>query len=197
MTPLAVLRHGPTPWNAEGRIQGRTDVGLGPEGSGVVSGWRIPERLNGFRWLVSPLRRAGETATLLGAHAEIEPALIEMDWGTWEGQRLADVRAAGGTAVAENEARGLDFRLPGGESPRDIQTRLRPCLAAIAETGLPTVAVTHKGVMRALLALAIDWDMTMKPPIRMYSERVHLFTLDEAGDLSLDTPNIPLVRASE
>ena len=192
MTPLAVIRHGPTSWNAEGRIQGRSDVELGAEGRGVVSGWRVPERLEGFRWQSSPLRRARETAAYLGADPEIEPALIEMDWGEWEGLRLADIRAAGGAEIADNEARGLDFRPPGGESPRDVQTRLRPWLAQIALSGLPTAAVTHKGVIRALLALAIDWDMTTKPPIRVLPARAHLFTLDAAGTPSLDTPNIPL-----
>jgi len=192
MTPLAVIRHGPTTWNEDGRVQGRADVELGSGGSAVVSGWRVPRRFDGFRWQSSPLRRARETAVLLGADPAVEPALIEMDWGEWEGRRLAEIRAAGGAVVADNEARGLDFRPPGGESPRDVQNRLQPWLAEIAVSGLPTAAVTHKGVIRALLALAIDWDMTTKPPIRLVPARAHLFAVDEAGVPSLDTPNICL-----
>jgi len=197
MTPLAVIRHGPTTWNADGRIQGHADIELGLDGSGVVGGWRVPERLEGFRWLSSPLLRARETAAHLGANPQIEPALIEMDWGEWEGRRLAEIRATEGAAVAENEARGLDFRPPGGESPRDVQARLRPWLQEVALSGLPTVAVTHKGVIRALLALAIDWDMTTKPPIRLLPARAHLFTVDAAGTPSMDTPNIPLDGVSQ
>jgi probable phosphoglycerate mutase len=53
--------------------------------------------------------------------------------------------------MTQNEAAGLDFRPPGGESPRDVQERLKPYLASLAG---PTIAVTHKGVLRALYALA-------------------------------------------
>ena len=53
-------------------------------------------------------------------------------------KHLADLRAELGPAMAENEARGLDFRPPGGESPREVQARLKPFLADLAA---PTVAV--------------------------------------------------------
>ena len=50
--------------------------------------------------------------------------------------------------MADNEARGLDFRPPGGESPRDVQMRLAPLLAEIEAR---TVLVTHKGVLQGAL----------------------------------------------
>ena len=62
----------------------------------------------------------------------VEPRLVEMDWGDYEGYTLAELRAARGVDLAANEARGLDFRPPGGESPRDVQARLAPLLAEIA-----------------------------------------------------------------
>lgn len=194
MTPIAVIRHGPTPWNAERRIQGRTDVTLDARGVEVVSAWRPPARVDGFRWLSSPLARATQTARLLGAEPVIEPALIEMDWGAWEGRRLADVRDAEGAAMTANEARGLDFRPPGGESPRDVQARLAPWLADVAKAERQTVAVTHKGVIRALLALATGWDMTETSPIRLLPACAHLFAVDATGRPALDEPNIPLDR---
>ena len=83
-----------------------------------------------------------------------------MDWGDWEGARLADLRAADPPGMAANEARGLDFRPAGGESPRELQERLRPWLADCAAAGAASLAVCHKGVIRALFALATGWDMT-------------------------------------
>src|SRR3546814_15044213 len=65
--------------------------------------------------------------------------------------------------MAANEARGLDFRPPGGESPRDVQDRLRPLLAELAAAGADVVAVSHKGVLRALYALASGWDLRGTP----------------------------------
>lgn len=182
MTRLVLLRHGPTAWNAMGRIQGRYDEPLSSDGRAAVTGWRLPSELDGSRWLTSPLARTRETARLLGfADAAVDPRLAEMHWGAWEGERLPDLRARLGPALAANEARGLDFRPPGGESPRDVQSRLAPLLAEIAATGHPTVAVTHRGVIRAVLSLATGWDMTGRPPARILPGTAHAFRLSPIG----------------
>lgn len=167
MTTLVLLRHGPTDWNADGRIQGRADVPLSDAGRATVAGWRLPADWAGRRWLTSPLARARETAAILGADATVDERLTEMDWGDWEGRRLGDLRSELGAAMAAMEASGLDLRPPGGESPRDVAARLAPLLAAIAADGRDTVAVCHKGVIRAALALATGWDMTGKAPVRL------------------------------
>lgn len=196
MTPLVVIRHGPTAWNAEGRIQGRSDVPLSPEGRGAVGAWRLPLETGGANWvlLCGPLRRTRETAALLDPAGDWreDPALIEMDWGAWEGRVLADLRAAGGTEMAAEEARGLDFRPPGGESPRDVQTRLAPLLTSLAKAGAPCLAVTHKGVIRALYAWASGWDMTGPPPDKLRDARAHRFSLDSHGRPHVERLNLEL-----
>ena len=151
MTPLALIRHGPTEWNRLGRIQGQTDVPLDARGREAVAAWTTPPVLEGYRWVASPLSRAVETARILGAEPDLEPSLVEMDWGRWEGLRIENLRAELGRDMADNESRGLDFRPPDGESPRDVQRRIAPWLATVAATGQATVAVTHKGVIRAVL----------------------------------------------
>lgn len=192
MMRLALLRHGPTEWNAERRLQGRADIPLSPAGRAAVARRRIPPELAGLRWLASPLARARETARLLGIEAAEEPALIEMDYGAWEGRTLAAIRAAAPVAAAANEARGLDFRPPGGESPRDVQARLSVLARRLLAEGRDTAAVTHKGVIRAALALATGWDMTGRPPLRLDWTAAHLFLLDAAGTWSLERADIPL-----
>ncbi len=194
MTPLVLIRHGPTQWNLDRRIQGRADPPLAPAGRAAVSAWRLPPKLTGdWIWLTSPLARARETAALLhGAPVSIEPALIEMDWGAWEGLRLSSIRAEGGAAMAASEARGLDFQPPGGESPRQVQDRLRPLLARLAASGRPTVAVTHKGVIRALHALASGWDMTGPAPEKLRDGCAQRFLLGPDGAPETDRLNIPL-----
>lgn len=196
MTLLALVRHGPTAWNRDKRNQGRTDIPLDEEGRAAVARWRLPPELAGAMILTSPLARAVETATLLGGAApHIEPRLIEMDWGAWEGRTTADLRAELGPAMQANEERGLDFRPPGGESPRDVQTRLQPWLAEIATRGHPTVAVTHNGVIRAIAALAWNWTMLGKPPVKLGRAVAHLFDLDAAGHPRVRHLNVPLDSA--
>ena len=198
MTRLALIRHGPTRYNETGRMQGRVDEPLSDAGRAAVRGWRLPPELSHADWVSSPLSRARETANLLGGPDPlIEPRIIEMDWGRWEGRRLDDLRDELGEAMAENEARGLDFRPPGGESPRDVQARVAPWLAALGRRGRPILALTHKGVIRAIFALALDWDMTGKPPVKLRQAAAHLFAVAPEGLVTVERLNLPLDGSAE
>ena len=193
MTRLALIRHGETAWTEAGRIQGRADVALSAAGRRALARRRLPEELAGARFAASPLKRAVATAESLGAaQVTIEPRLVEMDWGTWEGETLAELRVRGGAALVANEALGLDFRPDGGESPRDVQRRIAPWLAAEAARGGTIVAVTHKGVIRAIFARAVDWDMTGRPPVKLDWSAAHLFLLAPDGTPSVERMNLPL-----
>lgn len=179
MIPLLILRHGKTSWNLQKKLQGRTDISLCDEGIDILRQQKLPSEFEGFSWVCSPLSRARQTAELLGAeNVLIEPSLIEMSFGDWEGHTLADLHASFGADMRENEARGVDMQPPNGESPRDVQARILPFLKNLSE---PTVAVTHKGVIRALKSLAYDWDMTDKLPMEFKWGAAHLFMIDEEG----------------
>ena len=123
MTLIVALRHAPTAWNRDQRLQGRTDVALDEEGVAVAARWRIDPDWAGYRILSSPLQRARMTAAILFPDAEIgiDRRLIEMDFGTWEGKRLAELRADPTEDAAAREGLGLDFKAPEGESPREVQ----------------------------------------------------------------------------
>ena len=186
MTRLALLRHADTAWSVEGRIQGHSDVPLLPGLS-----LELPRDLPEMRIVCSPLRRCVETAALLGcAAAPREPRIAEMRWGAWEGRRLAELREQLGAAMAENEARGWDFRPEGGESPREVLARVRPWLAEVAARGEPTLAITHRGVIRAVLALALGWDLRGKPPVKLDWRAAHLFRLAADGEPTIEKLNL-------
>ena len=191
MTELALIRHGTTAWNTAGRMQGRRDVPLSQAGRSALAGLRPPPEVDGFVWLSSPLVRAVETAELLsGESPELDPRLVELDWGEWEGLTLEELRAAH-PEMAANEERGLDFQPPGGESPRQVQDRIRPLLTELAGRP-PRVAVTHKGVMRAIMALAYDWPMRGRPPLKLSRHAVHLFILEADGRPRPGRPSVAL-----
>ncbi len=194
MTRLALIRHGVTAWNREGRLQGHRDVPLSPEGRAALAGRRVPACLLNWTWVASPLSRCRETLEILYPGPYLtDKRLMEMHWGEWEGRTLAELRRDGLTAA--REAQGLDFRPPGGESPRLLQARLRPFLAEVAARGRPTVAVVHKGVIRAMLAMATGWDMRGKAPAKLDWSCAHLFRLEAGGDPVVDRLNLPLVAA--
>lgn len=186
MTRLALLRHAETAWSAEGRIQGQSDM---PLLSGVSS--QLADEFREMRVVTSPLKRCVQTAELLGARdAEREPRLAEMRWGAWEGRRLAELRAELGEAMRENEARGWDFRPEGGESPRELLARVRPWLAEVAARNEPTLAVTHRGVIRAIFARAVGWDLLGRPPARLDWTAVQLFVLAADGSPCVERLNV-------
>jgi len=196
MVALALLRHADTAWSAEGRIQGRRDVPLCDAGRAALAGLALPEACRGMRVITSPLARCVETARLLGAHEALcDARLVEMHWGDWEGRSLAELRAELGASMRENEARGWDFRPAGGESPREVWARIRPWLAEVAAAGEPTLAITHRGVIRALLAAATGWDMRGAPPAKLDWGALHLFTLAPDRAPSVQALNVrPHVR---
>jgi probable phosphoglycerate mutase len=191
MTSLLLIRHGATEWNASGRLQGRADIGLSAAGRAEAESWRLPVAFAEARWLTSPLRRARETAALLtDGPVPVEPRLIEMDWGAWEGLRATDLDAED---LAAREALGLDFRPPGGESPREVCARIRLLAAELAGDRTPVVAVCHKGVIRAALAFATGWDMRARPPLRLGRDRALALRADADGRLEFRASLFDLV----
>lgn len=198
MTKLALIRHGPTVYTETQRIQGVRDVPLSEGGRVQIGSYRVPPELEGFVWLASPLSRALETAQVLASGpVHTDPRLMEMDWGGWEGRTLEDLRAELGQAMRDNENRGWDFCPENGESPREVMNRIGPLLAEIGKRGHNTAAVTHKGVIRAIFAAALDWDMRGPPPHNLDWSSAHLFNVSDLGAPSLFALNIPLVRATE
>jgi len=153
VTRIALIRHFPTDWNREARLQGRADRPLTPEGRARLAGLRLPAPWRGMPILASPLSRARETAEALaeGRAVRLDPALVEQDWGAWEGRRAADLMAEPGSGFVPTHRLGWTERPPGGETQAELWDRVRPVLAGLAG---PAVLVLHKGVMRVLLGLA-------------------------------------------
>ncbi|GGO81089.1 phosphoglycerate mutase [Marinobacterium nitratireducens] len=179
MLELICLRHWPTDWNREKRLQGRRDRPLADSSRRELEALAMPPELLQLPWFCSPLRRAQQTAAALGIDFEVAAALTEMDWGAWEGQRIEDLRRDDPAGMAAAESRGLALRPPGGESPDEVRRRLDIWAETLRQQGYRRAgAVCHKGVMRALLAAACDWDMRGKAPFRLDYRRLQSFCWD-------------------
>lgn len=115
-----VARHGETAWSISGQHTGRTDLPLTQNGERNAR--RLGERLKGMTFtkvFTSPLQRARQTCDLagFGPVAEIDPDLVEWNYGRYEGLRTAEI-------LAERPDWQL-FRdgCPGGESPAEVGER--------------------------------------------------------------------------
>jgi broad specificity phosphatase PhoE len=193
--PFALLRHAPTVWNGEGRLQGLTDTGLSAAGEAAARTWRLPPPADGWKRVSSPLQRARRTAELVRPSAPVvlDSRLREMSFGLWEGLTVEQLRATGGERFAAAEAAGLDFHPPGGESPRMAMARLSQWSATLTE---PVVAVSHKAAIRALLALATGWNMLGRPPHKLDWSCAHFFVAQGEGRVVIDRLNVPLGHRS-
>jgi len=192
---LLLLRHGVTDWNAEKRIQGRIDRPLSEIGIEQIKQRRLPREFLSLPWYCSPLLRTRQTADILGIESPlIDLALIEMNWGDWEGEILKPLRKQLGDEMRNNESRGLDFCPPNGESPRDLQQRLIPWLREIGQRGDDVGAIVHKGIIRCLYALAMDWDMRGESPVQFDWSALHVFEVDKTGNLNRHYRSLSLIR---
>ncbi|MEQ6249922.1 histidine phosphatase family protein [Sulfitobacter sp. HNIBRBA3233] len=177
MIRLALLRHGHTAWNREGRVQGRSDIPLDSEARDALARLALPAPWDRAVLVSSPLMRARETARLVsGRHPQEVAALTEMNWGDWEGRRAVDLRADPSCDHRDIESWGWHYRPPGGESPAEVRDRLSPWLDGLRTD---TVAVCHIGVMRVLMALATGWYFDGPAPFTV--KRNRLFILEGAA----------------
>lgn len=192
MTDLTLIRHFRTAWNEEGRLQGRADVPLSDRGRCQAGAVRPTADMVEAVWVSSPLGRALETARLLGASPLIENRLIEADWGDWEGMALTDIRRSLGRDIPGIDYPNIEFCPPGGESGRSVQDRLKSWLVELAAIGKPTVAVTHKGIVQAALALAFPGAAVDRIPA-IEAGSFHRFRVGPRGELSTERLDAELI----
>jgi 2,3-bisphosphoglycerate-dependent phosphoglycerate mutase len=161
LTTIVMVRHGETDWNRDRRFQGHADIPLNAAGLDQMRG--LAEQLSGESFSIvytSPLRRASESAALLGERLglEVRPsdALMEVDVGAWSGLTVDEVEER----FPEGFARWVDWRCEGwsdGETYERLGQRVVDGLREIAEThgGERVLAVTHGGPIRTAAAVAL------------------------------------------
>ena len=119
--PIVYLaRHGETAWSLTGQHTGLTDLPLTEHGEHVAR--QLGERLKGLKFekvFSSPLQRALHTCKLAGfeSMAEIDPDLVEWNYGDYEGRTTAQIREERPGWQLFNDG------CPGGESPQHAGER--------------------------------------------------------------------------
>lgn len=193
MTEIALLRHFPTAWNAEARLQGRTDRPLTAEAEATLAALSLPPPWDGRPILSSPLARARQTARLLagGRPVATDCRLVEICWGAWEGRLSAELLAEPDSGFVPTHLLGWSQRPEGGESAADAFARVAPLLEELARAGRPTLLVTHKGMMRAILRMAAGGPEAEPPEIKR--ARLYPLTLAPGGRPTAPGPPVRLL----
>jgi broad specificity phosphatase PhoE len=152
-----LARHGETDYNAQGRFQGLGPVPLNELGLRQAEQLAELAAEKGFRDLwCSPLRRARQTADIVGVRLGLEPIedgrLVETDTGDWTDRTFASVLAEDPQGFASFERADPAFAFPGGESFRHQTDRVMAALGEVAVGPTPVLVVCHGMVIRLALA---------------------------------------------
>ncbi|HTU26526.1 MAG TPA: histidine phosphatase family protein, partial [Pirellulales bacterium] len=151
-----------TVFNAAGRIQGQTDSELSPLGwkqcqavAAAFAGLPIDAIYS------SPLRRAREGAACvadkLGLSVREDERLMEINAGVFQGLDWPDIEARYPQDAAGWRTGDPDFRIPGGESRRDLMNRMGCALRQIRESEhRQVVVVAHGGSLSAGLKVLLE-----------------------------------------
>ena len=191
---IAFLRHGPTEWNALGRVQGHTDIPLSEAGLAKMTALRLP--IVATRVYASPLLRARQTVQALGLKDPIlDPRLMEQNWGAWEGLTRNEILSRHGAdaLVKAGSERGEAFRPGDGESTGELHARVASFLKDVALEQSDAVAVAHLGVLRAAYTLATGWDMATPMPADLDISKILVLSLDGGGVPSIAALNVDFV----
>jgi broad specificity phosphatase PhoE len=146
--PLVYLiRHGETAWSLSGQHTGLTDIPLTEHGERDAI--RLGQKLNGIKFdhvFTSPLQRARRTAELagFGAVAQVDPELVEWNYGLCEGRTTGDI-------LKERPDWQL-FRdgCPGGESVQEIGARADRVIARVRALDGNTLLFSSGHILRVL-----------------------------------------------
>jgi len=144
-----LARHGETAWSLSGQHTGLTDLPLTEQGERNAR--QLGERLRGLKFtrvFTSPLQRARKTCELsgFGTVAEVDPDLLEWNYGEYEGLRSAEIHA---------RCPGwLIFRdgCPGGESPAQVAGRADRVIKRVRSVGGDVLVFSSGHFLRVLTA---------------------------------------------
>jgi broad specificity phosphatase PhoE len=194
---LYLVRHGETDLNRDRRFRGMSDAPLNERGRLEVQGAaRLLSGLGVSAVYTSPVRRAVETAEIIageiGAGVSIKEGLVDVDYGEWQGLTVEEVREKFGEAALEAWIRDPGgFTFPGGESMRDVRSRLEPALLDIVRgnPGGAAAAVSHLAVLKVCFIIMMGVETGWFWKLGLDNGSVSLFSYKEDEGFMLQSWN--------
>jgi broad specificity phosphatase PhoE len=147
---IYLIRHGATMWSEAGKHTGQKfDLPLTEEGKEEAS--RVQEALKGINFekvYTSPLKRAMATCEIAGLleYAEVDPDLLEWDYGDYEGLTTP--------AIHRKNPKWCLFEqgAPNGESPAQIAKRADHFWQTVGKVEKPIAVFSSGHISQALIA---------------------------------------------
>jgi broad specificity phosphatase PhoE len=153
---IYLARHGETAWSLSGQHTGLTDIPLTAQGE--LNARRLSQPLAGRTFakvFTSPLQRARRTCELagFGSVAQVDPDLVEWNYGTYEGKKSIDIHK-----TAPNWQLFRDGA-PGGEQLDQISARADRVVARLRAVGADVLLFSSGHFLRVLAARWLGKDV--------------------------------------
>ncbi len=162
MKKIFLCRHGQTAWNAERRIQGRTDIDLNDEGRAQAQ-WLakfLKQHLDGHARLISsPLKRAIQTAQpiadALQIPVETDVRATEVHTGIFTGKCLPDLKDDQAWQQHLVDPWNVGYG-EGGESAQSVRDRIMALIEEQRHDERDLILVTHASPVRHAIMAMLD-----------------------------------------
>lgn len=179
---IYLARHGETEWSKSGQHTGRTDLPLLP--SGEESAKKLRTRLADIaftRVLSSPLSRAKRTAELAGFAPELDPDLLEWNYGDFEGLKSADI------AIKRPGWNLFRDGAPNGETPADVAARVDRFVAKLKGLTGNVICFAHGHILRTVAVRWINQPVTLATFMLLGTATISILSFNHG---KLDEPAI-------
>jgi alpha-ribazole phosphatase len=135
---------------------GVTDIDLSSEGrEGVLLLKKHIEDREFDVIYTSPLKRAVQTATLLGLDYQEDERLKEMNFGIFEGLNYKDAFFQYPAEYNKWNEKYMEYCIPCGESLNQVYDRTKDFILDISRRHSNVIAVTHGGIIRCALSFVL------------------------------------------
>jgi len=164
---LTLISHAPT----RGEATFPEDEPVDPRGFTKAQALATKIRRVDSTW-TSPALRARQTVAALNLDAVVDPALSDIDLGTWAGRSFDEIAATNPEAVAAWTS-DCSVVPHSGESILELLDRAAEWLARVARERGRIIAITHAAVVRAAIIVALDakpssfWHIDVPPLCRV------------------------------
>lgn len=153
-----LIRHGETEWSLSGQHTGGTDIPLTGNGRRQAETLKPLLAQQTFDLvLCSPLMRAQDTCRLagLGQQMELEPRLMEWNYGIYEGRKTQDIRKETPSWSVWTSP------IPEGEDIAAVQQRVESLIDRLLTVEGRVALFAHGHILRALAACWIARDVRL------------------------------------
>ena len=182
MTEIIIARHGETEWNVSEVFRGQIDIALNETGvkqAELLAGYLSTSNIEAV--YSSPLQRALKTAEIIARSRQlkvnVEPDLLDFNFGRWQGLSHQEVKEQYGELYARWIAHPERVTMPGGETLDDVSKRATRVIDKIIKKHAGTVVIVgHRVVNKVIICALLGLDNSHFWKIRQDTCAISIFT---------------------